>query len=252
MNSVAAGPENADSRVALVSGASRGLGLGITKALLAGGYKVGAFSRSSSAETAGLMTQFPGRYFFAEADLADARKTSSLVDLVQENLGPVSVLVNNAGMLHEAVFARQEIDTIDRLINVNLRGTLMLTRQVSRGMMIRAAGRIVNISSIVSIRGYKGTVVYAATKGAIDAMTRALARELGGRNITVNSIAPGYLETDLTGSMTEKHLSQVTRRTPLRRLGQVDDVLGLVMFLISSDASFITGQTVVVDGGLTA
>jgi 3-oxoacyl-[acyl-carrier protein] reductase len=251
VNSDPAGRRNAENGVALVSGASRGLGLGITQALLANGYKVGAFSRSASVETDGLVNQFQGRYAFATVDLSDVRGTAALVDSVQTNLGPISVLVNNAGTLHEAIFARQDVETIDRLIDVNLRGTMMLTRHVSRGMMIRRCGRIINISSIVSIRGYKGTVAYAATKGAINAMTRALARELGGRNVTVNSIAPGYLKTDLTASMTEKQLSQVTRRTPLGRLGQVDDVVSLVLFLISPAASFITGQTIIVDGGLT-
>src|SRR5262245_7184168 len=154
------------------------------------------------------MNQFRGQYSFGEADLADVRKTSDFVQRVQDSLGPVTVLVNNAGALHEAIFARQNIETIDRLIDVNLRGPMLLTRHVSRGMMIRGAGRIINISSIVSIRGYKGTVAYSATKGGLDAMTRALARELGGRNVTVNSIAPGYLQTDLTAQMTKKHLGQ--------------------------------------------
>jgi 3-oxoacyl-[acyl-carrier protein] reductase len=245
--------EGGGGHVALVSGASRGLGLAITKAILARAHnKVAGFSRSLSAEADALVKQFPGRFAFKEVDLSDARKTSDLVDSVQDSLGPITVLINNAGMLHEAIFARQDVDIIDRIIDVNLRGTLMLTRYVSRGMMVRQSGRIINISSIVGIRGYKGTVAYSATKGAIDAMTRALARELGGRNVTVNSIAPGYLKTDITASMTEVHLKQIIRRTPLGRLGEVDDVVGLVLFLISPEGSFISGQTIVVDGGLTA
>ena len=148
--------------------------------------------------------------------------------------------------------ARQSVDAIDRMLDVNLRGTLLLTREVIRGMMIRQKGWIINISSIVGLSGYKGTVTYSATKGAVDAMTRALARELGPRNIIVNSIAPGYLQTDLTASMNPKQLDQVIRRTPLGRLGRVEDVIGLVLFLISPEASFISGQTIVVDGGLTA
>jgi 3-oxoacyl-[acyl-carrier protein] reductase len=123
---------------------------------------------------------------------------------------------------------------------------------VVRGMMIRRYGRIINISSIVSVSGYTGTVAYSATKGAIDAMTRALARELGGRNITVNSVAPGYMDTELTKQMSQDHLRQIVRRTPLGRPGRVEDVVGLVTFLISPAASFISGQTIVVDGGLTA
>ena len=120
-----------------------------------------------------------------------------------------------------------------------------------RGMMIRRFGRVVNISSIVGIRGHKGTAVYSATKAGIDAMTRALARELGGRNITVNCVAPGYMDTEMVASMNPLHLRQMIRRTPLGRLGTVDDVVGAVAFLLSDAAAFITGQTLVVDGGLT-
>jgi 3-oxoacyl-[acyl-carrier protein] reductase len=241
-----------ESRVALVSGASRGLGLGIAKGLLASGHKVAAFSRSASAETDSLMKEFSGQFHFAEADLADEKKVWEFIRLVHDRLGPVTILINNAGVLQEGVLARQSVDVIDRMLNINLRGTILLTRQVVRTMMIRQTGWIINISSIVNISGYKGTVAYSATKGAIDAMTRALARELGGRNIRVNSIAPGYLQTDLTASMSPTQLDQVVRRTPLGRLGRIEDVVGLVLFLISPEASFISGQTIVVDGGLTA
>lgn len=119
-------------------------------------------------------------------------------------------------------------------------------------MMINGAGVVVNISSIVSVSGYKGTVAYSATKGGINAMTRALARELGGRGIRVNTVAPGYMETDLVADMDPSKLKQIVRRTPLGRAGTVDDVVGIVRFLMSEEARFITGQTIVVDGGLTA
>ena len=118
--------------------------------------------------------------------------------------------------------------------------------------MVRNFGRIVNISSIVSVSGYKGTIAYSATKGGIDAATKAMARELGGRNITVNSLAPGYMETELTKHMSEKHLKQIVRRTPLGRPGTIDDVVGPALFLLSEQAKFISGQRLVVDGGLTA
>jgi len=244
--------EEAESGVVLVSGGSRGLGLGLVQTLLQSRYKVATFSRSRSKPVDRLAEAYPGRFRFLEADMADASGFARLVQDVETALGPISVLVNNAGWVHEALLARQPVEMIDALLNVNLRGTLLLTRQVSRGMMIRQYGRIINISSIVSVSGYKGTAAYSATKGGIDAMTRALARELGGRNITVNSVAPGYMETELTATMSAKHLAQIVRRTPLGRPGRVEDVVGAIVFLMSPAAAFISGQTIVIDGGLTA
>lgn len=241
-----------EPQVVLVSGGSRGLGLGLARALLGYGHKVATFSRSISPDVRSLDKMFPDSFRFVEADIADQDQTAGVIAEVEQSLGPIGVLVNNAAVVNEALLARQAVEDIDRLIDINLRGTLLLTRQVVRGMMIRRYGRIINISSIVSVSGYKGTVAYSATKGAIDAMTRALARELGGRNITVNSVAPGYMDTELTKQMSQDHLRQIVRRTPLGRPGNVEDVVGLVAFLMSPAASFISGQTIVVDGGLTA
>ena len=239
-------------QVVLVSGGSRGLGLGLVRALLGYGHKVATFSRSTSPDVRSLGKEFPDTFRFVEADIADQDQTAGVIAEAEQSLGPIGVLVNNAAVVNEALLARQAVEDIDRLIDINLRGTLLLTRQVVRGMMIRRYGRIINVSSIVSVSGYKGTVAYSATKGAIDAMTRALARELGGRNITVNSVAPGYMDTELTKQMSQDHLRQIVRRTPLGRPGNVEDVVGLVTFLMSPAASFISGQTIVVDGGLTA
>ena len=147
---------------------------------------------------------------------------------------------------------QQSDEDIDSLIDINLRGTIALTRSVVRGMLIRRYGRIVNVSSIVSMRGYKGVAVYSATKAAIDGMTRSLARELGRRNITVNSVAPGYMETELVSHLEKGQLDSVSRRTPLGRLGKPEDIVGAIRFLLSNEASFLTGQTLVIDGGLTS
>ena len=238
--------------VTLVSGGSRGLGLGIVKALLAAGHSVGTFSRQAGPEVEALCEKYPDSFLYLHGDMTTPESFPLLVKAFEKRLGRLTGLVNNAGIVAEELLARQSAEDVERLLSVNLRGPLMLTRQAVRGMMIAGFGRIVNISSIVSVSGYKGTVAYSATKGGINAMTRALARELGGRGITVNTVAPGYMETDLVADMDPKHLKQIVRRTPLGRPGQVEDVVGVVLFLLSDAARFISGQNIVVDGGLTA
>lgn len=238
--------------VALVSGGNRGLGLGIADTLIGQGWRVAAFSRRATAEVDTAVRRYDGRLVFLAGDVAEAGALPALVARVEREMGPISGLVNNAGIVLEGVFARLPPEQIDRVLDVNLRGTLALTRAVARGMMIRAAGSIVSISSIVATRGFSGTAAYAATKGGIEAMTRALARELGGRGIRVNAVAPGYMETEMTRRMNQQQLRQIVRRTPLGRCGTVEDVATVVAFLLSNAARFITGQTIVVDGGLTA
>jgi 3-oxoacyl-[acyl-carrier protein] reductase len=241
-----------DRESVLISGGSRGLGLAIVKSLLARGHSVATFSRKPSAETDDLTVKYNDRFAFAQCDMRETSRFKELIKEFESKLGRLSALVNNAGIVSEDLLARHKEDEIEKLISVNLAGPLLLTRAAIRGMMIAGSGSIVNISSIVSVSGYKGTVAYSATKGGINAMTRALARELGGRGITVNTVAPGYMETDLVAHMDPKKLKQIVRRTPLGRPGTVDDIVGVVRFLLSDEARFLTGQTIVVDGGLTA
>lgn len=241
-----------NKEIVLVSGGSKGLGLAIVRTLLARGDSVATFSRHSTPEIEVLLDSYPDRFDFAEGDMMQSDTFRVLVKKFEKKLGGLTGLVNNAGTVAEALLARQDSADIFRLLQTNLAGPLLLTREVARGMMIRQRGRIVNISSIVSVSGYKGTAAYSATKGGVNSMTRALARELGGRGITVNAVAPGYMETDLVKEMSPKHLAQIVRRTPLGRPGTVEDVSNVVAFLLSDAAQFISGQTIVVDGGLNA
>lgn len=241
-----------DGESVLISGGSRGLGLAIVKSLLASGHSVATFSRKPSAEIDDLLVKYEGRLAFTQCDMRETGRFKQLVKDFESKVGRIFALVNNAGIVSENLLARQDAVEIEKLISVNLSGPLLLTRVAIRGMMIAGRGSIVNISSIVSVSGYKGTVAYSATKGGINAMTRALARELGGRGITVNTVAPGYMETELVAHMDPAKLKQIVRRTPLGRPGTVGDIVGVVRFLLSDEAKFVTGQTIVVDGGLTA
>ncbi len=244
--------EKNSNRVVLISGGSRGLGLATVRALLEADYQVVTFSRKESPELTELINELPGRLVFFKADLADQKSLRKVVRQTEKEVGPIQALVNNAAISINSLMVQQSDEDIDSLIDINLRGTIALTRSVVRGMLIRRYGRIVNVSSIVSMRGYKGVAVYSATKAAIDGMTRSLARELGRRNITVNSVAPGYMETELVSHLEKGQLDSVSRRTPLGRLGKPEDIVGAIRFLLSNEASFLTGQTLVIDGGLTS
>ena len=192
------------------------------------------------------------RFHYEQADIADGPAVARFLDVAKLALGLPHGLVNCAGVATVGVLATMRDDLIDQAITTNLRGTLTLTRQVVRMMRVRGkGGSIVNISSVVGVRGYRGMAVYAATKGGIDAMTRALARELGGWGIRVNSVAPGYPRTDMSAGLEESQLQKILRRTPLQRLGTPEDVVGPVRFLLSNESAFVTGQVLVVDGGIT-
>lgn len=237
--------------VALISGGSRGLGLAMVKSLLDQGYRVATFSRRPGEAIERLKEKYSERFSFFEGDMSDQASLGLLVKRVEKECGPIDVLINNAGIATDGVLATMQPDQIEQVIAVNLTGTLLLTRLVVRQMVVRSRGSIINISSIIGLRGYAGLAAYSATKAGLDGMTRGLARELGPRNIRVNSIAPGYLETEMTHGLGENQRSQIVRRTPLGRLGTPDDVVGSVHFLLSPAAGFITGQILTIDGGIT-
>lgn len=238
-------------KVVAVSGGSKGLGAGITQAFLDAGYRVATFSRSTTAQIDTWRAGFPDDFYFEEMDLTDRAACAEFVNNVERALGPIEILINNAGMANTSLLALASDESIEDLVDINLKGTFYLSRHVSRAMLSLGWGRIINISSIIGLSGYRGLSVYGATKAGLDGFTRALARELGARNITVNSVAPGYLTTEMTEELDPSQQEQISRRTPLGRLGTPEDVTGLILFLASEKADFITGQVLVVDGGIS-
>jgi 3-oxoacyl-[acyl-carrier protein] reductase len=239
-----------ETRHIIVSGGSRGLGQNIVRRLLDAQYSVSTFSRSAT-EFISQLRDYE-RFFFSQADISDVSSTRAFLKSAEAKLGSPYGLVNCAGIAVDGLLATTSDESIEKVLSVNLKGTLQMTKLVVRRMLIRRQGGvIVNMSSIVAIRGYRGLVAYAATKGGMDAMTRALARELGERRIRVNSVAPGYIATEMTHGLDDHQRQQIIHRTPLGRLGTVEDVVGPVLFLLSDEAQFVTGQVLVVDGGIS-
>lgn len=240
------------SRHVIVTGGSRGLGAGIVEAFLTSGDSVSTCSRSATELTRQWSDAYPDRFFFSEVDLSDRPAATEFVRAAVAVFGAPEVLVNNAGVARDGLIALALDDDIDLVTDLNLKATFHMTRQVARRMLRQRRGRIINVSSIVGLSGYRGLSVYAATKAGLDGFTRALARELGECGITVNSVAPGYLRTEMSHGLDDHQLAQIARRTPLGRLGEPSDISGPVLFLASPEARFITGHVLVVDGGVTA
>jgi 3-oxoacyl-[acyl-carrier protein] reductase len=241
-------------RVVIVTGGSRGLGAGIVQSYLDSGDLVATCARSRTSEI-DKWADDPAtadRVLFAEVDLSDRGATADFVAAVVDRWDHLDILINNAGVARDGILGMASDDDIDTVIDLNLKGTLYITKLVSRRMLARGTGNIVNISSIVGLSGYRGLAVYSSTKAAMDGMTRALARELGGRGIIVNSVAPGYLRTEMSHGLDEAQLGQIVRRTPAGRLGEPADIARVVQFLTAPENDYLTGQVIVVDGGLTA
>jgi 3-oxoacyl-[acyl-carrier protein] reductase len=235
----------------IISGGSRGLGQALIEGMLGIGYCVSTFSRKPTEFTESFADH--ERFYFGAADIADNQALAAFVRHAEARFGTPSGLVNCAGVAVVGVLATMPDHAIDRVLSINLAGALHLTRLVVRRMMLRnMPGSIVNISSVVGLRGYRGLGAYAAAKAGMDGMTRALAREVGERKIRVNSIAPGYLETEMTHGLDDAQRRQIINRTPLGRLGHPVDVVGPTLFLLSDQSAFITGQVLVVDGGMTS
>lgn len=241
-------------RLVMVTGGSRGLGEAIVRSFLEQGDRVATCSRTRTPAIEAWVSD-PGlrqRFHHETVDLTEHGLFDAFFRRVLERFGQVDVLVNNAAVANEGVLGLVHDEGIDAVIDLNLKATIHVTRVVVRRMLLQGWGRLINISSIVGLAGYRGLSVYGASKAGLDGFTRALARELGPRGITVNSVAPGYLRTEMSLGLEEAQLKQITRRTPLGRLADAEDIAAAVRFLASADASFITGHVLVVDGGLTA
>lgn len=245
------GESSGSGRHIIISGGSKGLGKAIVEGMLTAGYRVSTFSRNRTPFIEQQLSH--EHFFFSTADLADGSTVSAFVKAAENKFGLPYGLINCAAIAADGVLAMMPEETIKKLVAVNVEGTLKFTRMVVRRMLLaKNGGVILNISTISALRGFKGLAAYAFTKGGIDSFTRALARELGEQKIRVNSIAPGYYATEMSKGLSDENRQQILRRTPLGRLGTPEDVVGPVLFFLSDQASFITGQVVVIDGGSTA
>jgi 3-oxoacyl-[acyl-carrier protein] reductase len=234
---------------AVVTGSTRGIGRAIAEALAESGARVAVVGRDLGRAEEAASAIGNNAMGFA-ADVGDTAAVAKLVEDVEKAFGSIDILVNNAGITRDNLVMRLKDDDWDAVQNANLRGAFAAIRAVSRGMMKKRAGRIINIASIVGLIGNKGQANYAASKAGLIALTKSVAKELGSRNILVNAVAPGFIETEMTAAMTKEAREALGQQIALERLGSVQDVAAMVAFLASDLASYITGQVFVVDGGM--
>jgi 3-oxoacyl-[acyl-carrier protein] reductase len=243
-------------RNVIVTGGSRGLGLGVARKLTSAGYCVIAVARKENSELIAAIQEAelanPGSFHFVPFDLTAIEEIPNLIRTIRKNFGAIYALVNNAGMSFDGSLALMPVSQIEQLVRMNTVSPMVITKHVIRSMMADGGGRIVNVSSITAFTGYSGLSVYSATKASLLGFSRSLAREVGRLGINVNSVAPGFVDTDMTQGMKEEQRQQIERRSALKRLAEVDDVANAVEFLLSDKAKNITGTVLTVDAGSTA
>lgn len=241
-------------QVAVVTGGSRGIGRAIALGLAGQGAKVAVIYKGSKEAADALVQEIQAKGTTAvaiQADVADYDRVKAVVEEVEKVLGPVNILVNNAGMIHDDLFVRLEPDQWNKVIQTNLGGTFNFCHAVAFSMMRRRSGRIINISSVAADYVNPGQTNYSSSKGAINSFTRSLAVELAPRGVTVNALAPGFIETDMSAAVRNKAGDMIKKFIPMKRYGQPDDIANMAVFLAGPQSSYITGQVITIDGGLS-
>ncbi len=241
------------SRVALVTGGSRGIGRAVAQLLATQGHRVAvnyAANEVAADAAVGAIAAAGGKAIAVQADVGDPDSVTAMFAMVGERLGSVEILVNNAGITRDALVLRMGVEAWDEVIETNLRSVYLVSKAALRGMLRARWGRIVSISSVSGVAGNPGQANYAASKAGIIGFTKSVAREVGSRGITVNAVAPGFIETDMTNALGDEITTAARERIALGRLGQPEEVAAAVGYLASDDASYVTGHTLVVDGGI--
>ncbi len=242
-----------DGKVALVTGASRGIGRAVALKLASEGAKVAinyAGSQGKAEEVKAEIEKMGGEAILVQANVADKDAVEQMVGAVVEAFGTIDILVNNAGITRDGLLARMKDEDFEAVVDTNLKGVFYCTKAVAKLMMKKRSGRIVNMASVVGLTGNAGQTNYAASKAGVIGFSKSAAKELASRGITVNMVAPGFIATDMTDAMNEKAKEAVLGTIPMKRMGQPEDVANAVLFLVSENASYITGQIVNVDGGM--
>ena len=242
-----------DGKVALVTGGSRGIGRAIAVALAREGAKLAinfAGNEKAAEETKALVEQAGSEAILLKADVSDKDADAALIDTVIKTYGKIDILVNNAGITRDNLMLRMKEGDFDAVIDTNLRSVFYLTKAAAKSMMKKRTGRIITMSSVVGLTGNAGQVNYAAAKAGVLGITKSAAKELASRGITVNAVAPGFIETDMTDVLSDTVKESLLHEIPLKRMGEPKDVANAVLFLASDQSAYITGQVIHVDGGL--
>lgn len=241
-----------DKKTCIITGSSRGIGRGCAILFAKNGYNVVVnYSSNEPAELLKELTEMNASFISLKGDISNEVDAVMIVEETVKAFGKVDVLINNAGITKDNLMLRMKTEDFKKVIDVNLVGTFNMTKAASAVMMKKRVGRIINISSVVGLRGNAGQVNYASSKAGVIGLTKSVAKELAKRNITCNAIAPGFIETDMTGALSDKVKENILSDIPLGTLGQVEDIANLAYFLASDESKYITGQVIAVDGGMS-